>query len=344
MTVARTLIHDKTLGAPFVRLINHSVPSTQNQDGRVLVKWLAAPINRVDLMVLAGQYPVKPRHSLNEQEIPGFDGCGVVLASTSPLFKDGDLVIPRELGLGTWRTHAVLEDQLLIKLPQGTPPVAGSLLRSGALVAWLLLEEVRELKDGDWIIVSAGNSCVAQFLAQYARRKNINTILVVRDRNNIDETREHLLELGAAAVITESDLRKADSALFSNPIVFAVDCVFGAVGQDLANVLSPGGTFVLAGMLSGIQANITISPSHLFFKQLTFRSFRGSEILKNMGAARTERLIGDIASLFVTGSIKVPQVRQLSWAEISDEALEGGVEDARSNETGLHKIVFLPCS
>lgn len=351
--MTKTLTLNPSSPAP-LHLSHHPIPTLPDEPGQVLVKFLAVPINRVDMLVLSGAYPTKPHHTHDSQAIPGFDGCGIVLSSTASDFQKDDIVIPNEIGLGTWRTHAVFPGASLIKLPRGTPAVGGALIRSGALVARLLLEEVTVLERGNWIVLSAGLSSVAHFLVQFASRRGINTLLVVRDRNGDDvraieeRLRQELNEETNVKIMTESELEttvKTAAALPVGPVTMAIDSVFGKVGQDLARVLSPGGKFVLLGMLAGPAASIEVSTKELFYRQISFLPFRSSEILKRIGPARSQALITEIAEQFVDGSIKLPNVRLIPWDEEEKDSLGGiqaAIEEAQSNEVGYRKVVWLP--
>ncbi|KAK3356398.1 hypothetical protein B0T25DRAFT_450031 [Lasiosphaeria hispida] len=345
------------------RLISHPIPylaprngpapgPNDGHDGHVLVRFLAAPVNRVDLMVLGGQYPVEPLFREAGQPVPGFDGVGQVEASTSPRFRAGDLVLPRRLGLGTWRTHAVLPAASLLGLPAGTPPLAAALLRSGAAVAWLLLEGMAAysaaLHPGDWLIVSAGTSVVAQLVAQLAARRGLRAALVIRDRagDGAEAVKQKLRGLGAAAVLTESELHEAaaGSRLPVRPVL-ALDSVFGAVGQDLAAALAPGGTFVLVGLLAGPAASITVTTQYLFSRQISFLPFRSSELLKKMSDAGTEELLAKLAGFFIDGTLDIPELHVVDWKQAGpggvEEALRRAAGAARSAEPGHVKTVWV---
>ncbi|KAI5867002.1 hypothetical protein GGS23DRAFT_553096 [Durotheca rogersii] len=343
--MARSFVHDPFSHHLPAQLVDHDIPSLPAEDGQVLIRFLSAPVNRVDHLVLSGKYPVKPRYAVEGKLVPGFDGCGIVLESRSSKFGEGDLVLPRELGIGTWRTHAVLPDTTLMKLPRGVRPLDAALLRSGALVSWLLLEEVAPLSRGDSVIVSAGTSCVAQFLVQLATRKGVNVILVIRDREDIDAVKTKLLNLGAALVLTETELATEGNARFPGKVVLALDSVFGTVGQHLAHSLSPGGKYALVGMLAGPAASITVDTTHLFYKQLSFVPFRSSEILKSMGGDEVERLVAKIAGFFIDGSLKTPELRAVSWDDRGkdeiEEALRQATEMAQSKQAGYKKTVWL---
>lgn len=350
-----TTVYDASKAGSPLQLLHHAIPTLDGLDNHVLVHFRAVPINRVDLLVLSGQYPTKPAFSKDGKPIPGFDGCGVVIGSTSPRLVPGDVVIPRRLGLGTWRHHAVLPADALSRLPRETPPLAGALLRAAALVAWLLAEEVRPLRAGDWVLLSAGTSTVAQFFVQFARRKGVHAALVIRDRGDHETTAKQLLALGAAKVLTESELLAGTEkegggdggGLLPGKAVLAVDSVFGKVGQGLAEALSPGGNFVLMGLLGGPTGSISVTTKYLFYKQLSFSSFRSSEVLKRMGEVKTEEILNELALMLIQGTIKCPDVRLVDWNlkqgdyKTREDLIRESLKYAMGKDVGQQKIIWL---
>ena len=68
----------------------------------VLVRFLAAPINPLDVLVLSGSYPVKPTHKHKGLAVPGYDGIAEVVECgenvTDPV--PGDMVVPSKFGVG----------------------------------------------------------------------------------------------------------------------------------------------------------------------------------------------------------------------------------------------------
>ncbi|KAK2007134.1 GroES-like protein [Colletotrichum eremochloae] len=345
--MAKSLVHINTGFDSAIQVANHDIPLIGQTPDQVLVRFLAVPVNRVDLMVLNGQYPVKPRFSVDGHPIPGFEGCAVVVESTSSEFAAGDVVITRELGLGTWRTHALLPAHSLLKLPRDTPPLAASLIRSGAMIAWLLCEELTPLGEGDWVIMSAGTSCVAQFFVQLARKRGIRTAMVIRDRADMAETTTRLMTLGATVVISESQLAHEKASAVPGKLVLALDSVFGAVGQAMLDSLGDGGKYVMMGMLGGSSSTINVRTEHLFQKQLTIMSFRGSEILKRIGKTRSETIYETLARLLITGELECPDVLILDWTQINgnNQALEQlaneTIQSTRSGAVGGKKIVWI---
>ncbi|KAF2219370.1 hypothetical protein BDZ85DRAFT_291754 [Elsinoe ampelina] len=321
-----------------IHLIKHALPQWTNVEGQVLVKFAASPINKVDMMVLSGSYPVSPSATHDGAPIPGFDGCAVVVRSNSSRFQPGDLVIPARLGLGTWRTHAVFPDENLIKLPRDTPPLAAALLRSNVAIAWLLLHEVIPLKAGDWIIMTAGTSCVAHFVVQFAKIEGVKVVLVVRDSEEAEEDRERLLGLGAEMVLTEAEVVARPS--FPEPIVLALDCVFGPTGEALLDVVATGATYVLLGVLRGINETVILKAKHLFTKQITLRTFRGSAILAQKEDGGVEALFDGLAQMFVDNLLTIPEIDVREWP-VDESVMREVLERVQANTPGTRKCVWL---
>ena len=68
----------------------------------VLVRFVAAPINPLDLLVMAGTYPVKPKNEHNGNSVLGYDGVGEVLQCGAEVhdLHPGDIVVPSMFGVG----------------------------------------------------------------------------------------------------------------------------------------------------------------------------------------------------------------------------------------------------
>ncbi|KAJ3525989.1 hypothetical protein NM208_g11399 [Fusarium decemcellulare] len=139
---------------------------------KLLVSFLFSPINPQDQLVIAGRYPVKPSYTHDGEPLPGYDGVarveavGVNSSSVSNTFSRGDLIIPRRHGLGTWRSQAILNAADVIRLSPTDNLIGASLLRLAFLPAYLLLEDTRQLKPGDWVVQNVGSSTIGRLVAQ----------------------------------------------------------------------------------------------------------------------------------------------------------------------------------
>ncbi|KAG4295245.1 hypothetical protein FPRO06_01829 [Fusarium proliferatum] len=313
---------------------------------QILVSFIFSPINPQDLLVLAGRYPVKPLHTLDNQPVLGYDGVACVEA-VGPLtnqeqthIRPGDFVVPRRHGIGTWRSQAVLSVTDVIPLSPTKDLLGASLLRMAFLPAYLLVEDMRDLKPGDWIIQNAGSGNIARLVAQFARLKGVRTCSVVRDRegSTFDALKADLQSQGVEIVITEDDLAKhgtqasaelADAAA-KGRIVLAIDAVVGESGERLADALSHSGTYVNYGSLGGASGIIGLSQRLLFWSEVKFRNFRLSEQLKARTAAEQECLLLWFQDLLSQGLLRTPPVEtiQVPWAVEGRDEFERHVKEA----------------
>jgi len=320
------------------------------KSNEVFVRFLAAPINPLDILVLENAYPVKPQHSYLQQPIPGYDGvakvisCGTNVSGLSP----GDLVIPRKFGAGTWRTHAVLDFQYLQKISAPTDPKFAAILRISIGPAFCLVEDMRNLKPGDYIIQNAGTSVMAQMVAQFAHRRGVSVINVIRDRPNIEVevVKNALYELGVDMVLTDSEMIENDS-LKNKRITLALDSVFGPSGRSLVKALSVGGTYVQLGFLGGREEQIRLDASDLFMRQLTLKAFRGSSQVGMRTAEEQCDLFNWFVSLFNRGELRMPplQLQEVTWdlrdPNGSKERLLQAVRGARNAVFGQRKQIIV---
>ncbi|KAK1623101.1 hypothetical protein BDP81DRAFT_440194 [Colletotrichum phormii] len=186
------------------------------------------------------------------------------------------------------------------------------------LPAYLLVEDVKALKPGDWIVQNVGSGTIARLVSQFARIKGVHTISIVRDRSpdSLEALKADLLNEGAVAVLTESDLqaRGADAhpaladAAGRNRVALAIDGVFGDPGERLASLLSHGGTYVNYGSLGGADGVLRLSQRLLFWSEIKFRNFRLSEQLSQRTPAQLESLLLWFQHLLAQGALVTPNV------------------------------------
>ncbi|KAF9775205.1 hypothetical protein IL306_006715 [Fusarium sp. DS 682] len=308
----------------------HQVRSDSLGVDQILVSFLFSPINPQDLLVLAGRYPVKPLHTLDNEPILGYDGVARVEAmgpqqTDAVPIRPGDLVVPRRHGLGTYRSQAILSAADVIRLSPTEDLVGASLLRMAFLPAYLLVEDMRNLKPGDWIIQNAGSGTIARLVAQFARLKGVHTCSVVRNRDAsaFNTLKTNLQSQGVDIVITEDDLAtkgteasaELANAASQGRVVLAIDAVFGESGERLAKALSHGATYVNYGSLGGASGILGLTQRMLFWSEIQFRNFRLSEQLKGRSAAQQESLLLWFQDLIARGLLHTPPVETIHVPE-----------------------------
>jgi mitochondrial enoyl-[acyl-carrier protein] reductase / trans-2-enoyl-CoA reductase len=330
--------------AEVVQSHSHDAPSKDSLEATsVLVSFVAAPINPQDIMQIAGKYPVQPAYKHNSQPIPGNDGVAIVVSTGSEVkkLKPGDHVIPKKHGLGTWRRHAVLPEAELLRVPSSLDPVAACLLKMAFAPAYLICEDMRTLKPGDWVAINAAAGTIAGLVVQFAKMKGAGVVAVIREREGgVDKVKAGLSELGADVVVTEGELAEKgasvsallEEASSKGRVMLALDAVFGESGERLANLLSKDGTYVNYGSLGGPNGTITLTQQLVFWKQIQFRNFRLSQQLALRSDDEQERLLLWFADLIEQGKLKAPKVDLVHWKD--GDALGSIATNALSNAAG----------
>lgn len=320
----------------------------------VQVRFLAFPINPQDLMAIAGRYPVAPAYHHGTHPIPGNDGVARVelVGAAVTTLHAGDLVIPKRHGLGTWRSHAQLPASALLRIPCSVDPAGAALLKMGVAPAHLLLEDMRALRPGDWVVLNGGGGVIAQMVVQFARLRGCRAASVIRAREDFEVVAAGLRERGADVVVAEEELERCgpkahpllEEAVEKKRVVLALDAVFGRAGERLAALLAPGGTFVNYGSLGGADGVLRVSQELLFWKQIKFRNFRLSQQLALRSDDEQERLLTWFADLLVQGQLKTAVVERVQWssdaAELS-ESVKRSLEIAVQRPIGAKKQVFV---
>lgn len=73
--------------------------------------------------------------------------------------------------------------------------------------AYRMLKDYVPLKPGDTVIQNGANSAVGQNVIQMCKAWEINSVNIVRKRDNIQDLKDFLKGLGATHVLTEEELR-----------------------------------------------------------------------------------------------------------------------------------------
>ena len=307
---------------------NFEIDDENLTPNQVVVKTLASPVNPSDINQIQGVYPSKPEKTTafgtSEPAAPcGNEGLFEVLKVGDNVkgLEAGDWVIPANVNFGTWRTHALGEEQDFIQLPNPTQSKAngkpqGLSLNQGATIsvnpmtAYLMLTHYVKLSPGkDWFIQNGGNSAVGKYASQIGKLLNFNSISVIRDRPNLEEVVEELKELGATQVITEE---QNNSKEFGPTIKgwikesggeakLALNCVGGKSSTGIARKLNNNGLMLTYGGMSF--QPVTIPTSLHIFKNFTSAGFWVTELLKHNRELKLKTL-NQIIEWYESGELK----------------------------------------
>ena len=88
------------------------------------------------------------------------------------------------------------------------------------------------------------------------------------------------------------------------PIVRAIDSVAGNAAGELMALLAEGGELISFGSMTG--EPLQISSGDVIFKQATVRGFWGSKVMQATKAEDKRRMIGELLTAALDGSLALP--------------------------------------
>ncbi|MGH8169485.1 MAG: zinc-dependent alcohol dehydrogenase family protein [Steroidobacteraceae bacterium] len=255
------------------RLAIGQAPVPTPANGEVLVRVRAASLNRRDVYVLKGQYPMPPRAAL----VPLSDGAGEVasLGAGVTRFKAGDRVAAAffqrwpsgrpdaqapssALGGqldGMLSEYVCLSEEGLVKVPEGYSYEEAATLPCAAVTAWNGLVTRGRMQPGDNVLL-LGTGGVSIFGLQLAAAAGAHPIVA----SSNDEKLARVTKLGAIATVNYARTPEWSRAVRAATGGTGVHQVLevGGVGtlpQSLAS-LAPGGHIAIIGGLSGFGGEI----------------------------------------------------------------------------------------
>lgn len=259
-------------------------------------------------------------------------------------------MIPAVSQLGTWRTHAVVDANQLLKVNKEqltptqvatvsvNPCTAYRILRSygpnAGFNAGLGMKPL-DVGSGQWFIQNGANSGVGRAAIQFGKLWGLRSINVIRDRESEAQTenlRQELISLGADIVVTESQFLSREwkdrlAEITRNGrdhISLALNCVGGKSATTLARALGEGGTMVTYGGMS--KQPVSLPVGLLIFKDIRFVGFWLSKWNERDVTGR-KHMIDDILSMIRQGKFCDVPVEQLNWNwETEEDTLKDAIQ------------------
>ena len=272
-------------------------------EGQVLLRMLAAPINPSDVLTLTGQYGILPPLPA----IGGNEGVGEVVEH-GPGVSGPDIgqTVLLPVGIGTWATHMVADAKALVPLPNGIDPIQLSMIAINPPTASLMLSDIVDLQEGDWVMQNAANSGVGAYLIKLAKLRGLKTVNVVRRESLV----EPLLAAGADAVLVDGEVDgksladRAREATAGAKIRLGIDAVGGAATTRLGESLAEGATLVNYGAMSGEPC--ILPPTIIIFKDITVKGFWLAKWFRTASAEARQKLYGHLTMLIAKGELSAP--------------------------------------
>ena len=262
-------IDDPAASIEGLKIVDKPVPKPGR--GQVLVKIEAAPCNPSDLMYMRGLYRIDKK----PPTVPGFEGCGTVVASGGGLmanFLNGKRVAcgGQADSDGTWAEYFLADAGFCLPLAKSLSFEQGATMIANPVTAYVLFDMAR--RGGHRAAIhTAGASQVGRMLARLAAAENYPMIHLVRR----DELIAELKQIGAKVVLNmtspdfEAQLAQHCNALGAS-ILF--EAVAGSLTQKIMNALPEKSRVVVYGALA-VDPSTPIDPRDLIFKQQTLEGF-----------------------------------------------------------------------
>lgn len=248
-------------------------PVRQPGAGEVLIKMHAASLNRRDIFVMRGQYPMPPRETV----VPLSDGAGEVVAvgSGAKRFKVGDRVSPiffpnwidgRPAGDatavslggavdGVLTEYMTIDEKSVVAIPAGLSYEEAATLPCAGLTAWNGLVTRGHMQPGDYVLLE-GTGGVSVFGLQFAVASGAKPIIT----SSHDEKLAKAKTLGAVGGVNYKTNPEWDKAVRQLTGGGGVQQVLEVGGKDtLPRALGssgPGGHIALIGGLGGFGGEV----------------------------------------------------------------------------------------
>src|SRR6201993_660435 len=240
-------------GGPEV-LIPETRPVPVPREGEILIKVMAAGVNRPDVAQRSGAYPPPPGAS----DLPGLEIAGEVVAvgRNAKKHKVGDKVMSLVAG-GGYAQYTIAQDAQAMAVPP-----ALSILEAGAtpetlMTVWHNVFERGALQPGETLLIHGGSSGIGTMAIQLAKAFGSKVIVTVGSKDKADAC----LKLGADRAInykTEDFVAEVKTATDGAGVNVILDMVGGDYIERNYDAAAVEGRIVQIALLGGAKATITL--------------------------------------------------------------------------------------
>ncbi len=223
--------------------------------GEVLIKVIAAGVNRPDILQRKGLYPVPPGAS----DIPGLEVAGEIIDGDlmGSRFKAGMLVCALVQG-GGYAEYCVAPIEQCLPIPAGLSPLEAASLPETYFTVWSNVFDRGRLAPGETLLVQGGASGIGVAAIQIAYAMGYRVFTTAGS----DAKCRACEKLGAEKAINYriEDFKEAIKNLTDGR---GVDVILDMVGGDYIgreiNCLADDGRIVLIAVQGGVRADVDLA-------------------------------------------------------------------------------------
>jgi len=317
----------------FANAAVEEVPAPVPGSGEVLVEIRAAPVNFVDLIVIAGEYQFKPKLPF----VPGKGPAGVVRGVGTGVVghKSGDRVLAMA-EYGGYAEMVAVDYRQCYRLPDSLSFVEAAAMSLAFDTAWFALRDRARLSPGESVLVLGATGAVGNASIQLAKAMGAKVLAGVSSPRKFASARD----AGADVMIDLSRPNLRDSlreqvhaATEGAGVDIVLDPLGGAVFDAAIRALAWRGRLVVIGFAAG--SIPTIKANYLLVKNIEISGLQISDYRKR----RPEQVAECYAEIFrlnVAGNIRPPPSTAMPLADFKD-ALEL-LQDRKASR----RLVLLP--
>lgn len=238
-------------------------PVPRPGEGEVLVRVVAAGVNRPDVLQRQGGYPPPPGAS----DIPGLEIAGTIVATGPGVarYKAGDEVCALIAG-GGYAGYATVHESNALPIPSGLSPVEAAALPETFFTVWTNVFERGALKSGETFLVHGGTSGIGTTAIMLAKAFGARVIATA----GTDEKCEECRKLGADVAVnyrTQDFVAETKAATGKQGADVILDMVGGSYIERNYEAAAIEGRIVQIAFLGGSKANVDFT--RLMLKRLT---------------------------------------------------------------------------
>jgi len=241
----------------------------------VLIKVVAAGVNRADIMQRKGLYPPP----MGASDILGLEVSGIVEAVGVDVdsVKVGDRVCALLTG-GAYAEYCVADAELCLPIPKEINFIQAAGIPEAFFTVWSNLFDLAQLKEGDSLLVHGGSSGIGTTAIKMAKAFGIHVFVTAGSQEKCD----FCLQLGADAAINyqQQDFISEIKQLTANQ---GVDVILDMVGGDYfprnIKCMAYDARLVQIAIQNGYQAEINLLPIMLKRLKITGSTLRDRDVV-----------------------------------------------------------------
>ncbi|HEX9361865.1 MAG TPA: NAD(P)H-quinone oxidoreductase, partial [Bradyrhizobium sp.] len=249
-----TVIGISKPGGPEV-LLPETRPVPTPGPGEILIKVIAAGVNRPDVAQRSGSYPPPPGAS----DLPGLEVAGEVVAVGPGVtrHKLGDKVMSLVAG-GGYAQYCIAQDAQAMTVPPSLSMIEAAAIPETLMTVWHNVFERGALKAGETLLIHGGSSGIGTMAIQLAKAFGAKVIVTVGSKEKADAC----LKLGADRAVnykTDDFVTAAKNATDGAGANVILDMVGGDYIERNYDAAAVEGRVVQIAFLGGPKANVNFA-------------------------------------------------------------------------------------